>query len=58
MEHAEDLGISARQVPKESRKGNQYIMVLTEIDSNAMLVEPMKNCTSGEMIRAYQALID
>jgi hypothetical protein len=29
------------------------MMVLTESDSDAILVEPMKNRTSGEMIRAY-----
>ena len=34
------------------------MMVLTESDSNAILVEPMKNRTSGEMIRAYQTLIN
>ena len=27
-------------------------MVLTESDSDVILVEPMKNCTSGEMIDA------
>ena len=32
-------------------------MVLTESDSSAILVEPMKNRSSGETIRAYQALI-
>ena len=26
-------------------------MVLIEIDSNAILVEAMKNCTTGEMMR-------
>ncbi len=44
--------------PKKSSRGNQYIMVLTEIDSNAILIKPMKNRTAGEMIRAYQVLID
>jgi len=44
--------------PKKSLRGNQYIMVLTESDSDVILVEPMKNRTAGEMIRAYQALID
>ncbi len=29
--------------PKKSSKGNQYIMVLIEIDSNAILVKAMKN---------------
>ena len=43
--------------PKMSSRGSQYIMVLTESDSSAILVEPMKNRSSGEMIRAYQALI-
>ena len=33
-------------------------MVLTEVDSDAILGEPMKNRTAGEMIRAYQVLID
>ena len=44
--------------PKKSMKGSQYMMVLTEIDSDAILVEPMKNRTSGKMIRAYQTLIN
>ena len=44
--------------PKKSSRGNQYIMVMTEVDSDAILVEPMKNRTAGEMSRAYQALID
>ena len=34
------------------------MMVLTESDSDAILVEPMKNRTSGEMIRAYQVIIN
>jgi hypothetical protein len=33
-------------------------MVLIDVNSDAILVEPMKNRTSGEMIRAYQTLID
>jgi hypothetical protein len=44
--------------PKKSSCGNQYIMVLIDFDSDAILVEPMKNRTSSEMIRAYQTLID
>ncbi len=44
--------------PKQSSQGNQYIMVLTKSDSSAILVEPMKNRSAGEMVRAYQALID
>jgi hypothetical protein len=46
------------QFPKKSNCGNQYTMVLAKVDSNAILVEPMKNRTAGEMVRAYQVLID
>jgi hypothetical protein len=61
-----DLGNEAQRVmytdqtgkfPKKSSKGNHYIMVLIEIDNNAILVEAMKNCTMGEMIRAYLVLV-
>jgi len=61
-----DLGDEAQRVmytdqtgkfPKKSSKGNHYIMVLIEIDSNAILVEAMKNRTLGEMIRAYLVLV-
>jgi hypothetical protein len=43
---------------KKLSHGNQYIMVLTEINSNAILIELMKNRIAGEMIWAYQTLID
>ncbi len=43
---------------KKWSKENQYIMVLCDIDRNAILVTVMKNRTSGEMICAYQELID
>jgi hypothetical protein len=46
------------QFPKKSSRSNQNIMVLTEIDSNAILIKPLKNRTAGEMIKAYQVLID
>jgi hypothetical protein len=44
--------------PTKSSCGHQYIMVLIEIDSNAILVKAMKNRTTGEMIQAYQVLVD
>ena len=44
--------------PVLSRAGNRYQMVLCEIDSNAILVEAMRNRTEGEMIKTYQKLID
>ena len=43
---------------KKSSRGNQYVMVLVELDSNAILVEGMKDRTSGEMIPVYQHLVD
>jgi hypothetical protein len=45
------------QFPTRSQRGNKYIMVLVEIDSNAILVEPMKSRKDEEMIRAYNALL-
>ena len=33
-------------------------MVLAEMDSNVILVEPMRNRTAGEMVCAYQKLIE
>ena len=44
--------------PVTSFKGNQYMMVLFETIGNNILVEAMRNRTSGEMIRAYQVLVD
>ncbi len=46
------------RLPKKSSRGHQYIMVLIEIDSNTILVEAMKNRTTGEMIQAYQVLVE
>ena len=44
--------------PKASRKGMNYILVLVEIDSGAILVEAMRNRSAGEQCRAYQVLLD
>jgi len=44
--------------PTRSSKGNQYIMVLAEIDSDSIFVKPMNNRTAGEMVKTYQCLID
>ena len=43
---------------KKLSRGNQYVMMMAESNSNAILVEPMKNRTSQEIIRGYQVLID
>jgi hypothetical protein len=45
------------QFPTRSQQGNKYIMVMVEIDSNAILIEPMKSRKDEEMIRAYNALL-
>ena len=45
------------QFPTRSQRGNKYIMVMVEIDSNAILVEPMTSRKDAEMIRAYDAMI-
>ena len=42
--------------PYPSSKGNQYIMVMYDWDSNAILGEPMKNRTKEEIVRAIQQL--
>jgi hypothetical protein len=41
-----------------SYRGVQYIMVLVEIESKAIMVAGMRNHTSGEMVKAYQITID
>ncbi len=45
------------QFPMHSQQGNKYIMVMVEINSNAILVGPMKSRKDEEMIRAYNALL-
>jgi hypothetical protein len=45
------------QFPIQLLCGNKYIMVMVEIDSNAILVEPTKNRKDAEMIRAYNPLL-
>ena len=45
------------QFPTRLQRGNKYIMVMVEIDSNAILVEPMTSRKDAEMIRAYDTLL-
>ena len=42
--------------PATSTRGNQYIMVLVEVDGNYIDAEPMKNKTEGSMIKTYLIL--
>ena len=41
------------QFLKKSQRGNKYLMVMVEIDSNAILVEPLKSRKDAELTRAY-----
>ena len=43
--------------PTKSKRGNKYIMVMVEIDRNAIMVEPIKNCTDTELTRSYHAMM-
>ena len=43
--------------PKQSLRSNKYIMVLVEIDSNAIMVEPMKSQKGVKLTRAYRGLM-
>ena len=45
------------QFPTRSKRGNKYIIIMVEIDSSAILDEPMKSQKDTEMIRAYNALL-
>jgi hypothetical protein len=45
------------QFPIRSFRENKYIMVIVEINSNTILVEPMKNHKDAKMIQAYNTLL-
>jgi hypothetical protein len=44
--------------PFTSQRGNRYIMVAIHLDANYIFVEPMRNRTKEEMIRAYEKIIN
>jgi hypothetical protein len=43
-----------RRFPVVSSKGNTYIMILYDSDSNAILAQPIKYRTAPELLRAFQ----
>eukprot|EP00956_Cyclotella_meneghiniana_P001304 scaffold1404_cov37-Cyclotella_meneghiniana.AAC.8 len=45
------------QFPTQSRSGNKYIMVMVDIDSSGILVEPLKSQKDAELHRAYTSLM-
>ena len=44
--------------PVRSSRGHQYIMVLINMDSSYISMEPMKNRHSSEIVMTYQILIN
>ena len=42
------------QFPTRSHPGNKYIMMMVEIDSNAILVKPLKSGKYPKLTRAYR----
>ena len=44
------------QLPVISSKGNRYVLVLYDYDSNAILAEPLKSRKQHEILRAYRTL--
>jgi hypothetical protein len=44
--------------PVVSSKGQKYIMVLVELDSNYIAMEPMQSCETAEMIQTYKTIMD
>ena len=55
--HKTSFSNQTGQFPKQSKCGHKYIMVLVEIDSNAILVEPMKSHKDAEMVQTYDVLV-
>jgi hypothetical protein len=45
------------QFPTRSQAGNKYLMVMVDIDSSGILVEPIKNRSDVELTRAYELLL-
>jgi hypothetical protein len=42
--------------PVVSSKGNRYIMILYDYDSNAILAQPIKDRMAPELLRAFQVM--
>jgi hypothetical protein len=50
--HTDQTGI----FPVVSSKGNKYIMILYDYDSNVILAQPIKDRTSPELLKAFQIM--
>jgi hypothetical protein len=42
--------------PVVSSKGNTYIMILYDYDSNTILAQPIKDITAPELLKAFQVM--
>jgi hypothetical protein len=42
--------------PVVSSKGNKYIMIVYDYDSNAILAQPIKDQTAPELLKAFQVM--
>jgi hypothetical protein len=42
--------------PVVSSKGNKYIMILYDYDSNTILAQPIKDLTASELLKAFQIM--
>jgi hypothetical protein len=42
--------------PVVSSRGNKYIMILYDYDSNAILAQPIKDRTASELLKAFQVM--
>ena len=43
--------------PTRSQQGNMYIMVMVDINSNVILVEPIKTCKDEDLTQSYQTMM-
>jgi hypothetical protein len=44
------------EFPVVSIRGNKYIMILYDYDSNAILAQPIKDRTAPELLKAFQIM--
>jgi hypothetical protein len=42
--------------PVVSSRGNKYIMIVNDDDSNAILAQPIKDCTAPELLKDFQVM--
>ena len=42
--------------PVQSSRGNNYVMVIYSYDANAILAEPLKNRSAGEIVKAWKTI--